>query len=230
MLTDSDEEEEGLPSLQLPCQIVYCGSEEAANRLCQPLLQRLQEERVFAGFDAEWPVTMRRGEQGKLALLQVGRVRSLSAAFLPFKLFLSSPQICTGGDRVLLFHLAAIGGLPEALRDVVQHRNFVKLGVNVAGDVWKLARDFSLPEALACVQNSCVDLGELAKEVGAVQSGLRWSLQALVAAVLRADLPKEEEVRCGSWDAVPLPAAMRRYAALDAFASWRLHEVLAARR
>lgn len=72
MLTSSDEENEApLPPLALPCRIICCETETAANRLCQPLLLRLQEEPLTAGFDAEWPVSKTPGAQDRLALLQV---------------------------------------------------------------------------------------------------------------------------------------------------------------
>ncbi len=45
----------------------------------------------------------------------------------------------------------------------------------------------------------------------------------LCADVLHRTLPKPSGVRCGRWEARPLSAAQRNYAALDAFASLMLH-------
>lgn len=128
---------------------------------------------------------------------------------------------------MLLFHLAAIGCLPDGLRDVIQHPNFLKVGVNVTGDVWKLARDFDLPQALDCVRQSCVDLGTLMRQQRPELPEQRWSLAELAESVLGASLSKEAAIRQGDWTMIPLSAELRRYAALDAFASWMIHQLLA---
>ncbi len=54
----------------------------------------------------------------------------------------------------------------------------------------------------------------------------RWSLSALVARVLQRQLPKPPDVRKGAWDARVLSHEQESYAALDAWASLRLHQVL----
>ncbi len=48
----------------------------------------------------------------------------------------------------------------------------------------------------------------------------------LVAELFHADLPKDKAIRCGNWDLRPLPPAMVRYAALDAYAGLICHVLL----
>lgn len=49
----------------------------------------------------------------------------------------------------------------------------------------------------------------------------------LTERVLRARLAKPQELRLSDWEAQPLSPAQASYAALDAFACLRIHEVLA---
>ena len=52
-------------------------------------------------------------------------------------------------------------------------------------------------------------------------AGLAWHL-------FRVTVRKDEAVRCGNWEQLPLTAAQQKYAATDAYAALKLYEVCAA--
>jgi hypothetical protein len=90
----------------------------------------------------------------------------------------------------------------------------LKAGRNVGGDLSRLEREFN------CVipKTYSVELGSLARTKGYVKNGCA-ALQALSAYVLRAYLPKPDDVRISKWDQVTLSPEQIRYSALDALAS-----------
>ena len=71
-----------------------------------------------------------------------------------------------------------------------------------------------------------VDLRDLAD---AVHLPGNRGLADLVATALKCLLPKPARTRTGDWEAYPLTAEQRDYAALDAYASFRVFSMLAAR-
>ena len=115
-------------------------------------------------------------------------------------------------DVVILFHIAA-SGIPVALVDVLTHPRIFKVGLNIWGDVNKLARDYDF---LTGKINGVVEVRKFARILGIIPAN---SLAGMVEQLLHKILPKPEHVRCGNWDKVPLPLSWRQYAALDAYAS-----------
>jgi len=86
--------------------------------------------------------------------------------------------------------------------------------------LFQVTRDFGIH----C--RGVVELSDLASRV--IAPPQRWSLAALVAHVFKRQVPKPPGVRLGKWDARVLSREQESYAALDAWASLRLHTQLRA--
>ena len=114
---------------------------------------------------------------------------------------------------VLLFHITA-SGIPEALIEVLAHPKIFKVGLNIGGDARKLMKDF---EFLNGKIHGVVEVRKFATFLGVPPAS---SLSGMVEQLLHKRLPKPSNIRCGNWDQVPLSAASRHYAALDAYASF----------
>ncbi|KAJ1451991.1 ribonuclease H-like domain-containing protein [Pelagophyceae sp. CCMP2097] len=155
---------------------------------------------AVVGFDVEWRVTYESGA----APLKVATVQ-LATAHL-------------GNALAIVAHVSQTKSVPKCLVDFLARRDIAKVGVRAPCDAHKLQWDY--PGTLV---NSCFDVNHLATTVG-VQSG---SLAHLAAKTLRARLDKPQDLRCGDWERFPLSEAQRQYAALDAWASFKVFRHLA---
>lgn len=131
-------------------------------------------------------------------------------------------------------------------------QHILKVGVGISGDGQKMYRDFGLEmQGLVCLsQHANARLVAAAAPaapasadpsapqqqppVPALQPLMsaphKWSLAGLVGHLLRLRLEKSQSVRCSNWEArPPLTREQLRYAATDAWASLRVHEVRAGR-
>jgi hypothetical protein len=151
----------------------------------------------MVGCDLEWPVSFKRGQPASRVALV---------------------QICTETD-VFLFHVAHTG-LPEPLALFMADPNIAKGGVGLLQDCRKLRNDFG------CVSRGLTDLGRLARRRlrRSVMDG--FGLAALCETLLKKRLAKPSGLRTGGWDRATLAPEQRRYAALDAYASLRVMQVL----
>jgi hypothetical protein len=158
------------------------------------------------------------------------------------------PPCGRGTCAVALFHVAHCG-VPPALGRLLSDPRVLKVGVGARADARKLAADW--PGAadawpLADLGGEAARRGLLPPPAGGSSSNggggggggggatttTVWSLAGLAREVLpgRPRLPKPQALRTGGWDAAPLSAAQRQYAAADAFASlavWRALERVA---
>jgi 3'-5' exonuclease len=101
----------------------------------------------------------------------------------------------------------------------------LKIGCNVGGDFAKLSHDF--PDFLYTPQTKkgIIELGQLASEKNAVASG-NVSLAQITAATLQQSLSKE--TRSSEWGARTLCPDQIHYAALDAWVTLQIYDVLQA--
>jgi ribonuclease D len=124
-------------------------------------------------------------------------------------------QLCVG-HRCLVFQILHADFVPQDLVDFLADPGFRFVGVAVRGDADRLSDDHGLH-----VVNT-VDLRRLAAE-GMHRPDLRQAgLQALVRAVMGADLQKPKKVTMGPWDAQDLSADQIKYACIDAFVSFEI--------
>ena len=147
----------------------------------------------YLGFDIEWKVSFRSGEVRKTALL----------------------QLAIGDRACYLFHLSVLGELPQNLVRILENPKLIKVGLNIWGDLLKLEKDYGV------LTKGYIDVGELAKTKLSRQA--RWSLASLVERLLHKRLGKDQSIRLGDWECMPLPAKFQMYAATDA---WSGLEVL----
>ncbi|GLI65811.1 hypothetical protein VaNZ11_009434 [Volvox africanus] len=133
----------------------------------------------------------------------------------------AAADTCTGRHCCcLLLHIIHSGVTPR-LRALLEAEEPCKVGVNITGDANKLKRDYGVEmrgtTELDLLANDRV-FQHIAHVTINTEYRSRWSLSALVETVLRRQLPKPNNIRCGNWEKRPLDAAQQRYAALDAYA------------
>ena len=158
------------------------------------------EQPAAVGWDIEWCVNYQPGAAPPpVALLQFALA--------------CRPPVC------YLLQLAHTGVTPS-LRALLEDASVLKAGVGANTDAQKVTRDFGIH----C--RGVVELSDLASRV--IAPPQRWSLAALVAHVFKRQVPKPPGVRLGKWDARVLSREQESYAALDAWASLRLHTQLRA--
>ena len=194
---DNDDDDGSLPELKAPLNSVtyYAITPEQCSLYAGEMLKLTGESTAFSlwGFDAEWRVEFGRQREyipHKVALLQFYR-----------------------NNTFILFHIHACGIQPE-LVEVLKHPRIFKVGLNIRNDVLKLSRDFVF------LQNQIfgvVDCRQVAKHLHIPHAS---SLAGMVEQFCGCLLPKPSRIRCGNWEIVPLSFAAKKYAALDAFASF----------
>ncbi|GAB4819179.1 hypothetical protein N2152v2_006225 [Parachlorella kessleri] len=195
----------GVVAQQLPT-LVYMGAVQYAytavevDALCQLLLG---SNLAHCGFDIEWLVTYQAGQTPRpVALVQ---------------LCLQEPA----GYRCLLLHVARSGITPH-LRQLLCCKDIVKVGVGAHGDSLKVQRDFGI------AMEGVLDLSDYANArlSGDGAAPQKWSLAGLTKRLMKRTLTKAQGLRCSDWEAFPLSAEQRKYAAADVFASLRAYEIL----
>ncbi|SCV71999.1 BQ2448_4693 [Microbotryum intermedium] len=143
------------------------------------------------GFDLEWEPSTRRGVENPTALAQV-----------------------CDGRTILLVHTARMSTFPKALKDFIEDATKVKLGVQIAGDARKLARDFGHTPRGLLELNNIGKMVDPPRYAGRILIGL----QEMTGTYLDMYLPKEGAVRCGKWSGT-IGAEQQHYAANDVWAS-----------
>ena len=187
--------------------------------------------------DEQLPVLARPVETQRLVLAETAAECEAAAALMLAEL--AGQERCgaavgldtewpPGSDRAVLLQLASekhcvllrLGLLDQAgaatacgpgssLAQLLATPTFYLSGVGVTKDAQLLAEQYCLS------LTGVVELAPLARQKGA-------GLRALCRSVLRCELPKVHEIRCGDWLAEPLSADQITYAALDAEAGRQL--------
>ncbi|KAK4510424.1 uncharacterized protein ATC70_004854 [Mucor velutinosus] len=162
------------------------------------LRQMTKTEKIF-GVDLEWPPTFIKGQSEKKTSLV---------------------QICSA-NNILLLQLGRMHGFPSELKRFFEDKQVLKSGVNIGADGLKLYRDFGIKT------NGLVELRDVAESVKSPKlkiSHLR-SLRALTGIFLDQNMAKGK-VRLSNWSRPDLSNTQIKYAALDAYASYKLYVVL----
>ncbi|KAI8877065.1 ribonuclease H-like protein [Backusella circina FSU 941] len=162
-------------------------------------LTELTSKNKEFGLDLEWPPVFVKGQQeNKVALV----------------------QICST-DHIILIQLSRMKGFPSELRKFLERGDILKSGVNIRQDGLKMYRDYGI------VTNGLVELSDMAEDSKASQLErvhLR-SLRALTGLFLEQCMPKGK-VRISNWANQNLTPTQIKYAANDAYASYKLYCVL----
>ncbi|XP_066999219.2 3'-5' exonuclease isoform X2 [Anabrus simplex] len=189
------------PLLRFAGRINYCTTAGDCGMACEEILEGCKEEgEIILGFDMEWPVICKSGSK-RTALI----------------------QICASENECHLFQVSGIKNLPLSLIHLLQHPSTKLVGINIASDLWKLSRDFSIT-VKPIIDTKVVDLGVLAN--AALNCAQKWSMEGLVLNLLKMRLDKDDGVRKSNWNIQPLSEEQQIYAATDAYASLVLYQRL----
>ncbi|XP_073493045.1 bifunctional 3'-5' exonuclease/ATP-dependent helicase WRN isoform X3 [Phyllobates terribilis] len=109
-------------------------------------------------------------------------------------------------------------GFPKGLKRLLEDMSVKKVGVGIEGDQWKLLSDCDLK------LKGFIELTDLANEK--LQCKEKWSLNGLVKHLFNKQLLKDDSVRCGDWDRLPLGEDQKLYAASDAYAGLLIYQKL----
>ena len=116
--------------------------------------------------------------------------------------------------------------LPTSLLTILRSDQFKKVGSHLSGDLARLFKDCVYVNVRDLPFKGAINLGQHAKARHAVMKA-SVGLADLVSTVLRKYLEKDPAVRISQvWDKTPLPDAHVQYAALDAYAAWKVFDTL----
>eukprot|EP00808_Paulinella_micropora_P005577 g63230.t1 len=184
------------------------------------LQQPGQRTDTVVGLDMEWKPTYQRGGSQYAHIYVVGLDMEWKPTYQ--RGFQSNPvalvQVCNE-SLALLMRVRSFKSLPPALVELLQHPQLLKAGVGVHEDVRKLQSSF--PGNVISAQG-VLDVASGFHAVCPEQYHKGIGLAKLLSLVWCAALGKSKSVTCSNWEAQPLSAEQQRYAALDAWASWRL--------
>ena len=160
------------------------------------------------GFDVEWRVTFERGVGARpVATLQ-----------------LSSYDVCAV-FHVIHYENEPGTACPASLAALLTDPTIGLTGCCAGNDAIRLAKDTEL--SARELQDKVVELSEMARcKLDPLVLGGSSSLQTLCDVVLGRHLGKPPHLRLGNWEQRPLPNDAVVYAALDAYAGFRVFEEL----
>lgn len=144
------------------------------------------------GFDTETRPSFKKGKNYEVALLQLANA-----------------------ERAFLFRLNHIG-IPDALKDLMEDANVLKIGLALRDDLAGLKRlDHFEPAGF-------IDLQDMASENSVPHNGLK----KLAAKFLKYRISKSRSKRLSNWEADKLGPKQVRYAATDAWVCYELYKVM----
>ncbi|KAB1213580.1 Werner Syndrome-like exonuclease [Morella rubra] len=190
------------PVMRFGGRILYSRTAIEVDKAAKELLQNLEAGKresghVVLGFDIEWRPTFKRGvSPGKAAVM----------------------QICWGTSHCHVMHIFH-SGIPQSLQCLLEDPSLLKVGIGICNDAVKVYKDYSVSIKAA------EDLSSLANEkLGGDPQ--KWSLGSLTKMLISKELLKPSKIRLGNWETNFLSKEQLEYAAVDAFASWYLYQVL----
>ena len=164
--------------------------------------------KVHVGFDTEWNVDIQqRGPtntaiSGKTAIITIAQDTVIN--ILQVSRFVQS------------------GKLPRLLERFLSLPNVYKIGRAVKADLQRLTREVNAVQPFA----GGIELVNMAHEWGLVPNK-KVSLAELCARILHFRLDKDPAIRTSTtWEDNTLPELHIQYAALDAWVSWKIYQVL----
>ncbi|XP_021834571.1 Werner Syndrome-like exonuclease [Prunus avium] len=190
------------PVMKFGGQITYSRTAVQVEKAAMEVLKTIEAKEKEAGqtavgFDIEWRPTFKRGvPPGKAAVM----------------------QICLDTSCCHVMHIVH-SGIPQSLQLLLEDASILKVGLGIAGDSVKVFKDYNVST------KAVEDLKYLAKRKlgGGLQN---WGLASLTEKLICKQLLKPNKIRLGNWEAKFLSKEQLEYAAIDAFTSWHLYEVL----
>ncbi|GBO90611.1 hypothetical protein FisN_19Lh006 [Fistulifera solaris] len=175
------------------------------------LMKDRQAEKRIMALDLEWPVHF--NNNGRIE--GQGKVATIQLSYHTCQGNLDN-DICTTVIRVQ----QTTTKLNATLVRLLSEDSIRFVGVNVAGDVTKLKKDFA---NMNNVSVNKIDLRVMARRRGVVPRNGSYSLVALVEAQLKESMEKDQ--RMSDWSG-PLQPKQLDYAALDAIKSLQVYDSL----
>lgn len=169
---------------------------------------------AYIGVDAEWEFDYS-GVVRKVALIQL--------AVPGFREEKRKYKKNEKEGTVYLFHVHKLRALPSSLSTLLTAEIIQKVGVSIDGDVARIYSDFSVK------MKPVISLGRLAKRAGLIDDMRTASMVRLVSCVSdnRISLYKDADCqKSGEWESTPLSRRLQQYAALDAYASYYIHNMI----
>ena len=193
-----------IPYFRMPegTEIIYSHNYSDCCLICQDLIEKykLNDTQVHIGFDAEWPTSFDSKRFNVISVI----------------------QMCFSLDYCYVFQVSQMTTFPPPLKYIIEHKNTVKVGVKVKGDIKKCIKDFGVDSEKSLTSFS--DLSEMANQV--FDRKQIWGMSSLCQFLFQKDVWKGEQIRCSDWDKYPLSDHQLKYAALDAYLSLRIHNEL----
>ncbi|KAH0992561.1 hypothetical protein GBA52_004044 [Prunus armeniaca] len=190
------------PVMKFGGQITYSRTAVQVEKAAMEVLKIIEAKEKEAGqtavgFDIEWRPTFQRGVPPRKAAVM---------------------QICVDTSCCHVMHIVH-SGIPQSLQLLLEDASILKVGLGIAGDSVKVFKDYNVST------KAVEDLKYLAKRK--LGGGLHnWGLASLTEKLICKQLLKPNKIRLGNWEAKFLSKEQLEYAAIDAFTSWHLYEVL----
>lgn len=124
-------------------------------------------------------------------------------------------QLCVE-DQCLIVQMWRLTSKPSSLAEFLMDDNYTFAGCEVGGDLKKLQVEFGLH----CARS--MDLTSLAKELWTKKYKQSPSLKNLAHDVLGLEMEKDKKITRSNWRVYRLTSEQIEYAALDAYASYKL--------
>ncbi|XP_077252549.1 cleavage stimulation factor subunit 50-like [Tasmannia lanceolata] len=146
------------------------------------------------GLDVEWKPNTSAGITNKVAIL----------------------QLCAGESQCYIFQLLYFDTMPQSLKSFLADPNITFVGVGIKEDAVKLAGDYGLQ----C--GNYVELGPLAARLLGSPDYSGYNLENLAREVVGLNIEKRPTVTRSNWSERQLSEEQVKYAAIDAYASYRI--------
>ena len=145
----------------------------------------------IVGFDTETRPSFKKGELRNMALMQISTL-----------------------DECFLFRINIIG-LPEVLREFLENKDIIKVGISLKDDFGVLNRSFGNMKP-----NGFIDLQKVVEDYEIIDK----SLQKIYAILFNQKISKSQ--RLSNWEAPTLSDAQQEYAAIDAWACLKIYNYI----
>jgi ribonuclease D len=196
-----------------PANIHLIVQADVADDVCNDILADCAtKDVVFMGLDCEWVFNSQTKHSGPLSTIQIAYGEHVYV-FHVRHCALARPKF----DQTTKSYIN--GALPGQLKVLLEMRKVIMVGRQVNGDINRIKAQFG-----ADIDRG-LELGSFARRKKAVDNG-HAGLADLTAAVLKRELPKDQGIRLSNWDSNSLNDRQIIYAALDAYASLKIHEKL----
>jgi hypothetical protein len=153
--------------------------------------EKIIDDKVILGFDVEWRPSFNKGtKNNKVSLI----------------------QLCTMNSAILI-QIMELNHIPKSLKEVMQSKNIIKVGVGILDDLDKLEKDWNLPYR----SGAFFDLGAVTRRL-LNDSMAKCGLVSLAHKYLDTQMvTKPKKIQMSNWENVVLTDAQIKYATYDAY-------------